>query len=66
MVRDTRLELARDLTQQGLNLPPIPIRLIPHMVLDMRLALIRLSTLAFEASASADSANPVYGAVGGI
>ena len=26
----------------------------------MRLALIRLSTLAFEASASADSANPAY------
>ena len=26
----------------------------------MRLALIRLSTLAFETSASADSANPAY------
>ena len=35
------------------------------MVLDMRLALIRLSTLAFEASASADSANPANGAQGG-
>ena len=34
------------------------------MVLDMRLALIRLSTLAFEASASADSANPAYSALG--
>ena len=30
------------------------------MVLDMRLALIRLSTLLFESSASADSANPAY------
>ena len=35
------------------------------LVLDMRFALIRLSTLLFESSASADSANPAYGAVGG-
>ena len=32
------------------------------LVLDMRFALIRLSTLLFESSASADSANPAYGA----